>query len=100
MAFVRAEIFSSAATRVKIKVPDETSAKNGRALWYKTQFAVAQNVIGVVTASSPGPNPAANAAPCRAAVPELKLTANFAPTAAAKASSNSATLGPFASPPD
>jgi hypothetical protein len=39
------------------------------------QLAVAQNVNGVVIASSPGPMHAANAAPCRAAVPELKLTA-------------------------
>ena len=31
------------------------------------QLAVAQNVIGVVMASSPGPSPAANAAPCNAA---------------------------------
>src|SRR5262245_24253123 len=61
------------------------------------QFAVAANVIGVVIASSPPFNPAANAAPCKAAVPELKLTACLAPTYAANASSNSAIFGPVVS---
>ena len=37
--------------------------------------AGAQKVIGVVTASSPGPSPAAKQEPWRAAVPELKATA-------------------------
>src|ERR1700733_15534069 len=78
----------------RFSVSEETSAKTGRAPWYSTQFAVAAKVSGEVIASSPGFNPAANAAPCRAAVPELKATAYFAPTHAATASSNSATFGP------
>src|ERR1700728_136646 len=64
------------------------------------QFAVAQKVIGVVMASSPGPKPAANAAPCNAAVPELKLTAYRAPTHAAKRSSNSPIFGPVVNQSD
>src|SRR6476659_2645350 len=47
------------------------------------QFAVAANVIGVVTASSPGPRPAATAAPWSAAVPELNATAWRTPAKAA-----------------
>ncbi len=61
------------------------------------QFAVAAKVSGEVMASTPACNPAANAAPCNAAVPELKATANFAPTRAANASSNSPTVGPVVS---
>src|SRR5450759_41759 len=64
------------------------------------QLAVAQKVMGVVIASSPGPSPAANAAPCNAAVPELKLTACRAPIHAANRSSNSATFGPVVSQSD
>src|SRR5208337_1704657 len=64
------------------------------------QLAVAQNVMGVVIASSPGPSPAANAAPCKAAVPELKLTACRAPIQAANRSSNSPIFGPVVSQSD
>src|SRR5713101_1707003 len=64
------------------------------------QLEVAQNVMGVVIASSPGPSPAANAAPCKAAVPELKLTACRAPTHSANRSSNSAIFGPVVSQSD
>ncbi|MGA7930416.1 MAG: hypothetical protein WCA20_31025 [Candidatus Sulfotelmatobacter sp.] len=73
------------------------SAKTGVAPWYSTQFGVAANVMGLVMASSPGLSPAAKAAPCNAAVPELKLTAYLAPIRAANASSNSATFGPVVS---
>ena len=48
--------------------------------------------MGVVMASSPVFKPAAKAAACKAAVPELKLTAYAAPTRAANASSNSSDL--------
>src|SRR5262245_27841318 len=49
------------------------------------------------TTSSPGPIPTARIAACSAAVPLLTATASRAPTARAKASSNSATRGPVVS---
>ena len=58
---------------------------------------MAAKVSGVVTASSPGPMPAANAAACSAAVPLLTATACGAPTALANAASNSSTVGPVVS---
>src|SRR5208282_3722381 len=64
------------------------------------QLVVAQKVMGVVIASSPGPSPAAKAAPCNAAVPELKLTACRAPVHAANRSSNSLIFGPVVSQSD
>src|ERR1039458_10155324 len=104
MAFKRedagAESFLETAPGSRFSVSGETSANTGVAPWYKMQLAVAQKVMGVVIASSPGPRPAANAAPCNAAVPELKLTACRAPIHAAKRSSNSPTFGPVVSQSD
>src|ERR1017187_1643050 len=104
MAFTRedalAESFLETSPGSRFSVSDETSANTGVAPWYKMQLAVAQKVRGVVIASSPGPSPAANAAPCKAAVPELKLTACRAPTHAANRSSNSPTFGPVVSQSD
>ena len=79
MALVREVIFFETFAGSRFSVSAETSANTGVAPWYKTQLAVAQKVIGVVIASSPAPSPAANAAPCKAAVPELKLTAMLRP---------------------
>src|SRR5260370_652847 len=56
--------------------------------------------MGVAIASSPGPSPAVKAAACKAAVPELKLTAYFASTHAENRSSNSPTFGPVVSQSD
>src|ERR1017187_7736441 len=104
MAFKRedagAESFLETAPGSRFSVSGETSANTGVAPWYKMQLAVAQKVMGVVIASSPGASPAANAAPCKAAVPELKLTAYRAPTQAANRSSNSATFGPVVNQSD
>src|SRR5271154_2449205 len=97
MAFVLEVIFVETSAGSRFSVSGETSANTGVAPWYKTQLAVAQKVMGVVIASSPGSSLAAKAAPCNAAVPELKLTACLAPTQAANASSNSATVGPVVS---
>src|SRR5208282_5028407 len=96
-ADVRAESFLATSSGSRFSVSGETSAKIGVAPWYKMQLAVAQKVMGVVIASSPGPSPAAKAAPCNAAVPELKLTACLAPIQAANRSSNSPTFGPVVS---
>ena len=63
-------------------------------------MAVAANVIGVVIASSPGPSPAATAAPCSAAVPELNATAWRAPVASASSASKAGTRGPVVSQSD
>src|ERR1039458_5869112 len=104
MAFTRedarAENFLATSPGSRFSVSDETSANTGVAPWYKMLLAVAQKVMGVVIASSPGPSPAANAAPCNAAVPELKLTACRAPIHAAKRSSNSPIFGPVVSQSD
>src|SRR5580658_1727650 len=97
---VRAESVLATSLGSRFSVSAETSANTGVAPWYKMQLAVAQKVRGVVIASSPGPSPAAKAAPCNAAVPELKLTACRAPTQAANRSSNSPTFGPVVSQSD
>src|SRR5208282_5467921 len=97
---VRAESFLATCSGSRFSVSAETSANTGVAPWYKMQLAVAQKVMGVVIAASPRPNPAAKAAPCNAAVPELKLTACRAPTHAANRSSNSPTFGPVVSQSD
>jgi hypothetical protein len=81
-------------------VSAQTSAKTAVAPRCSTQLAVAQKVMGEVIASSSSFKPAAKAAPWRAPVPELKLTAYLAPTVAAKVSSNSSTLGPVVSQSD
>ncbi len=59
------------------------------------QFAEATKLIGVVSISSPGPRPAAAAAPCSAAVPLAKATAWRACTASASAASKRSTRGPW-----
>src|SRR5260370_14396303 len=64
------------------------------------QLAVEKNDIGVVMAWSPASSPAANAAPCKAAVPEVKRTAWRAPSRTANRSSNSPTFGPVGSQSD
>ena len=46
---------------------------------WTTAFAVAQNVIGVVMTSSPGPTPDTSMARCKAAVQELTATASADP---------------------
>ena len=59
--------------------------------------AVATNVIGVQTTSSPGPIPAAAYATCSAAVPEVTATAGVPPVTDARSSSNRTTAGPVVS---
>ncbi len=56
------------------------SANRGVAPTWITVFAVAQNVSGVVTTSSPGPTPDASSDRWSAAVQELTATACCAPT--------------------
>jgi hypothetical protein len=63
-------------------------------------FAVAQNVSGVVTTSSPGPMPHAMSDRCRAAEQELTASACGAPTYAANSCSNWRTRGPVESQPE
>src|ERR1700686_2743505 len=97
IAFVRLELFLHTSPGSRFNVSGEMSANTGVAPWYKMQLAVAQKVMGVVIASSPGPKPPANAAPCKAALPELKLIAYFAPPRAENRSSNSPTFDPVVS---
>ena len=58
-------------------------------------MAEAAKVIGVTSTSSPSPMPAANAAPCRAAVPLENATTCAAPRYSASASSKRSTAGPW-----
>ena len=55
------------------------------------------NVNGEVATTSPGPQPAANAAPWRAAVPDENATAWRACTRSARAASNRSIVGPCVS---
>src|ERR671912_2395397 len=65
-----------------------------------TTFAVAQNVSGVVTTSSPGPTPAASSERCSAAVHEFTAIACSAPVYSANDASKRCTRGPVDSHPD
>ena len=56
-----------------------------------TAHAVATNVAGVVTTSSPGPTPTPSSARCSALVPLLRATQWAAPQYAAKSRSNAST---------
>jgi hypothetical protein len=55
------------------------STNTGVAPAYWIAAAVATNVNGTVTTSSPAPMPAASSARCSALVPELTATASAAP---------------------
>jgi hypothetical protein len=60
---------------------------------------VAKNDSGVVTISSPGPQPSAIAIASSASVPELVPTARATPVAAASARSKPSTSAPPTKPP-
>ena len=94
IAFVRSPAIADAAEQSRFQVSGSMSAKRAVAPRYSAQFVEAANVIGEPMTSSPGPTPAANAAPCRAAVPLEKATQCFAPTRSAIASSKRAIVGP------
>lgn len=76
------------------------STKTGLAPTKSTELAEEIKVKGEVITSSPGPMPWARRARCSAVVPEEVATAWRTPHMAAKALSNSSTLGPWASIPD
>ena len=64
---------------------------------YKTEAAVALNVIDGTKTFLPFGNELHNKAKCKAAVPELTPTANFVPINFAKFFSNCFTSGPYPS---
>ena len=66
---------------------DRLKSGVAEALFRGLSNRVVENVSGEVMASSPDPRPAANTAPCKAAVPELYATACAAPTCWANACS-------------
>src|SRR5687768_9948829 len=76
------------------------SANTGVAPVWMTTLAVAQNVKGVVTTSSPAPTCDASSERCSAAVHEFTAMACVAPVYSANARSNAATRGPVESHPD
>ena len=80
IARVRGVSAASADAGVSWSVPGSTSANTGRAPTSSTQFAVAGQVIGVVTTSSPGPIPCARSARWSAAVHDETAAACSLPT--------------------
>jgi hypothetical protein len=76
-----------------------TSANTGRAPTRTIAPTVAKNDSGVVTISSPGPQPSAIAIASSASVPELVPTARATPVAAASARSKPSTSAPPTKPP-
>src|SRR5438270_8982658 len=80
--------------------PSRTSAKTGVAPAWTITFAVAGQVIGVVTTSSPGSTPSASSPRWSAAVPDETASTCFAPRYSAKRRSSSAVRGPVVSQPE
>ena len=74
-----------------------TSTKTGIAPKNTAALALAAKVIVETMTSSPGSMPSAYMAACSAAVPVLTATASEVPATAARACSNSPTLGPVVS---
>src|SRR6478609_2449254 len=97
MTFVSSVTAASRATGSMLAVSSSTSTKRIVAPSASAHDAVATNVIGVVTTSSPRPTPAAAYAMCRAAVPLVALTHRVAPVSASSCSSNAVTVGPVVS---
>ena len=79
MALVRGVIAASRRSASRLSVSGSTSTSTGRPPRCSTTDAVAENVIGLVITSSPGPTPAASSARCSAAVHELTASACGAP---------------------
>ncbi len=86
-----------AVSALMFSVAGSMSAKAGSAPRYTLQLALAANVRALVSEVSPGPTPAANAAPCRAAVPDENATAWGTSQRSATASSKAVTEGPWVS---
>src|SRR6478752_4654276 len=97
MTLVASVATASTPAGSMLAVSSSTSTKVMRAPSARAQEAVATNVIGVVTTSSPAETPAAAYAMCRAAVPEVALTQRVAPERSCRASSNAVTVGPVVS---
>src|SRR2546423_13234228 len=95
IAFVRGVIFASACAGSKSNVSGSTSAKIGVPPWKTTAFAEAAKVIAGTITSSPGPMPAANIAPWRAAAPVVTLPHTGAPGRLGTALSDGGTVGPL-----
>jgi len=94
---VRSVIAADTACGSRLPVSSLMSAKTIVAPSSEAQLAVATNVRGVVTTSSPGPTPRAAYATCRAAVPEVTDTAPGAPEMRVRSSSKAVTAGPVVS---
>src|SRR5438094_1720209 len=83
-----------------LRPSSRTSTKTGAAPACTMTFAVAGQVIGLVTTSSPGPTPSATSARCSAAVPDARASTCSASRYAAMRRSSSADRGPVVSQPD
>ena len=95
--FVRAVVAAAAAAGSRVNVSSSTSAKTIRAPRATALLAVATNVIGGTTTSSPGPTPAAAYATCSAAVPLATAAQPAPPVQPARSASNASTCGPVVS---
>src|ERR1044072_1070807 len=97
MTLVRDVTAAAAASGSRFPVSGDTSANTTFAPSSAAVAAVATNVIGAHTTSSPGPIPAAAYATCNAAVPEVTATAGTPPVTVAMSDSNAVPAGPVVS---
>src|SRR5439155_22830428 len=81
-------------------VSSRTSAKTGVAPQWTITFAVAGQVIELVTTSSPGPTPSATSERCRAAVPDETASTCLTSRNSRMRASSSAVRGPVVSQPE
>ncbi len=88
---------AAAAAGSRQKVSSSTSANTIFAPRAAALLAVATNVIGETTTSSPGPTPAAAYATCSAAVPLETAVTPTPPVHRARSASNASTCGPVVS---
>src|SRR3989440_2204537 len=100
IALVRVVTSSPTRSGSMFRSESLTSAKTGVAPVWTITFAVAGQVIGDVTTSSPGPTPSATSDRCRAAVPEASASTCSASRNSAIRRSSSSARGPLVSQPE
>src|SRR5438132_8647837 len=100
IAFVRSVTAAAASSGSMFRSSSRTSTKTGVAPVCTITFAVAGQVIGEVTTSSPGPTPSATRERCNAAVPDASASTCSASRNSVIRRSSSAARGPLVSQPD
>src|SRR5215210_1494279 len=97
---VRSPTAAAAASGSIVRATGSMSQKTGVAPSYSRQFEEATKLSGVVTTSSPSPQPRARTPRWRAAVPLETATAKPSPSQVAKPCSNCSSFGPRESEPE